>query len=194
MYDIPTSITIDGKDYHIRNDGDYRMVLDCFLALEDAELDNKERLFSSLIIFYEDLNSIEDVLSLDNLTAFVTEMYNFFNCGQKESPGARSNYRLIDWDADAQLICSAVNKVAGKEIRLEKYIHWWTFLGYYGAVGESTLSTVITIRDKITRHKSLEKYEKEFKRNNPQFFNWNSDSLERQEANKLALDLWNSEG
>ena len=54
MYEIPTTIELDGKEFNIRNNGDYRTILDCFNALQDAELNKQERLFASLIIFYQD--------------------------------------------------------------------------------------------------------------------------------------------
>lgn len=192
MYEIPTSVQIDGRKFHIRNDGDYRVILDCFGALGDSELDAKERLLASLIIFYDDFSSIGDIIQVDNLEDLVSEMYRFFNCGNDKSLGTSTNHSLIDWDNDSQLICSAINKVAGKEIRMEPYIHWWTFMGYYTAIGESPISTIIHIRDKIMKNKKLEKHEREFKRNNPQYFTWNSKSVEENEADRLVRELWNS--
>lgn len=192
MYEIPQSITINGEEFPIRNRGDYRMVLDCLVALDDAELTKQERLYSALIIFYESLNSIEDVNSLLDLPTAVREMFKFINCGQTESSGASVDYKLIDWDRDSQLICSAVNKVYGKEIRLEPYIHWWTFMGYYLAVGDSALSTVVGIRNKIIKGKPLEKYEKEFRKNNPNYFNRSFDSAKKKDLDNYVKELWNS--
>ena len=108
--------------------------------------------------------------------------------------GKQMNYRLIDWEKDSQMICSAVNKVANTEIRSEPYIHWWTFMGYYSAVGESLLSSVVSIRDKMMRGKKLEKYEQEFRRNNPEYFVWNTDSVADEEAEELFKQLWNKSG
>ena len=104
------------------------------------------------------------------------------------------NHKLIDWGMDSQMICSAINKVANKEVRAEPYIHWWTFMGYYSAVGESLLSTVITIRDKMVRGKKLEKHEKEFRRDNPEYFVWNTNRVEDEEAEELFRQLWNQKG
>lgn len=191
MYEIPTQIKVNDKTYAIRNRGDFRMVLDCFNCLADEELTKEERLVGCLIIFYEDLNSIDDVLKIDVESA-VEEMYKFFNCGQLESSTPVQNYKLIDWEQDSQMICSAINKVAGKEIRFEPYLHWWTFMGYYSSVGESMLSTVVSIRYKMARGKKLEKYETEFKRENPQYFVWNSKTVEQKEADALVKELWNS--
>lgn len=193
MYEIPTSITIDGQEFSIRNKGDYRTILDCFSALEDGELTAQERLFSSLIIFYGDLNSVDDLDKLPNLETAIEEMYNFFNCNSPTSPGTQSNHKLVDWDQDAQLICSAVNAVSNKEIRSEPYIHWWTFMGWYTAIGDSVFSTIISIRDKIVRGKKLEKHERDFRRDNPQFFTWNSNTVSQLEANDLLKTMWNKE-
>lgn len=192
MYSIPTSVQVGGKEYHIRNNGDYRTILDCFCALEDAELSKQERLCASLIIFYEDINSVDDINKFDDLQDAVMAMYDFFKCGS-DNTGAQTNHKLIDWEQDSQLICSAINKVANKEIRSEPYIHWWTFMGYYTAIGESPLSTIIGIRDKIIKGKKLEKYESQFKRENPQYFVWNARTIEEKEADNLIKDLWNSE-
>jgi hypothetical protein len=190
MYEIPTSIEIDGRQFHIRNNGDYRVILDCFQALEDVELQPTERILASLIIFYEDFNTIEDIYEV-NIEKAVSEMYNFFNCGS-DNFGTSSKYKLIDWEGDAQLICSAVNKVAGTEVRSVPYIHWWTFMGYYTAIGDSPISTIIHIRDKIMSNKKLEKYEREFRMKNPQYFTWNSKRVDDAEADKLMRELWNN--
>lgn len=194
MYEIPTKIFIEGEEFPIRNNGDYRMVLDCFKALQDAELNPKERVFCSLLIFYENINSIADINKFPDLETAIKEMYNFFNCGKDQSVGKRMKHRLIDWDKDSQMICSAINKVANKEVRAEPYIHWWTFMGYYSAVGESLLSTVLSIRDKLSRGKKLEKYEREFKNENPEYFVWNARTTDDEEADKLFNELWNNGG
>lgn len=192
MYEIPTTVRINGEEYAIRNDGDYRVILDCFLALEDDTLDSKERLLAALIIFYKDFNSVQDIYSFEYLEEAVTGMYNFFNCGQEPSENNSVNYKLIDWEKDSQLICSAINKVANKEIRAEKYLHWWTFMGYYAAIGESALTTIIHIRDKIVRQERLDKTERKYKQRNPQYFDWNHSSVEQREADRLVTELWNS--
>ena len=91
MYEIPTTINIRGKEFQIRNNGDYRMVLDCFMALQDVELSKQERLFAGLLIFYQDINSLEDLVKFPDLSEAVSQMYNFFNCGQTQGVGRNVN-------------------------------------------------------------------------------------------------------
>ena len=191
MYSIPTSITVDDKIYKIRNRGDYRTVLDCFEVLEDVELEQKERLLACLMIFFEDFNELSDLLDCKDLEPLVHEMFVFFSCGDA-SEAQRQSKKLMDWKQDSQLICAAVNTVAHMEVRAIEYLHWWTFMGYYMSIGESLYSTIISIRDKIVNGKKLEKYEKEFKSKNPQYFMWNSKSVDQKEAEQWVADIWNS--
>ena len=194
MYEIPTKIILNGEEFQIRNNGDYRMVLDCFEALQDTELSMLGRLFASLIIFYEDINSIEDVNKFPDLNEAVIQMYNFFNCNQPQSMGKKVHTKLIDWKLDSQLICSAINNVANKEIRSVPYIHWWTFVGYYTAIdGESLLANIVRIRSKLINGKKLEKYEREFKATSPEYFVWNSKTVEQNETDELLKQIWNNE-
>lgn len=187
MYDLPTSIILDGQEWPIRNKGDFRVILDCFEALNDIELSNNEKVFASLIIFFQDINCLEDIQKLPDVEKAYQEMVNFFNCGQEESKSA--SYKLIDWQADATLIISAVNKVAGKEIRSE-YVHWWTFMGYYVAIGECPLSTIVGIRYKKIKNKKLEKWEREFIKDNPQYFGNATKTPEQLEMEKWLKEQW----
>lgn len=193
MYDLPISVIVNDTEYKIRNAGDFRMVLDCFSALNDIEMGEDFRILASFIIFYEGFDDIEDVAKLDadTITQLTAEMLKFFNCGSEERDDVNLP-KLIDWDTDSMMIMAAVNNVAGKEIRTEQYVHWWTFVGYYMSIGESVLSTVVSIREKIIKGEKLEKWENKYKSEHPKYFIWNSKSLEEQELDRLVDELWNS--
>lgn len=191
MYEIPTSIQLEKQSYPIRNQGDYRMVLDCFKALNDQELSLEERIYASLIIFYEDMEDIEDLERFEDLEEAVRQMYIFFNCGVDLSEDERRNPRLIDWEKDEQIICSAVNNVAGSEVRALPYLHWWTFMGYYLAIGESPLATIVSIRSKIANHEKLEKYERKFQHDNPQYFKMDFRTEEDKRYDEMVKQIWN---
>ena len=191
MYELQTTVRINQVPFKITNKGDFRMVLDCFEALDDRELSPSEQMYAALIIFYEDLNSIEDiVLHKDILEELQCEMVKFFNGGDANLQSNTHNYRLIDWSKDSNLICSAINNVAKQEIRALDYLHWWTFLGYYTAVGECPLSNIIGIRYKIAKGEKLEKHEQKFKQENPEYFNIDLRSREQQEADDYVRKLW----
>lgn len=195
MYELPTTIELEnGHHLNIRNQGDFRMVLDCFNALTDADINREERIYACMIIFYKDLMGLEDIESFFDDSTFrdaVEKMFDFFNCGE-EQIGYKANKNLINWRKDEQMIMSGINKVAGKEVRAEKYMHWYTFVSYYMAIGDGVLSTVVSIRDKLVRGKKLEKSEKEFYKENPSYFNWQMKSAEEIRMEKEIDELWNS--
>lgn len=195
MYDLPTSIQIEDRQYQITNNGDYRVILDCFSALSDTELSEDEQVLASLLIFYNEFTDLEDIpRNEETLKQLISEMCKFFNCGQDETIGASVNEKIIDWENDANIIVPAINNVAHIEVRSLPYLHWWTFMGYYMSVGESVLSTVVSIRHKLNKGKELEKWEREFKRDNPQYFNWKKKSKEQLDLDEYVKNLWNNGG
>ena len=73
----------------------------------------------------------------------------------------------MDWEQDAPIVFSAINKISGREVRdPNQYMHWWTFIGYFDEIGEGTFSQVLAIRQKRAKGEKLEKWEREFLKNN----------------------------
>ena len=155
-WELPREAVIGGNTYHLHTD--YRDILDIFSRLQDETLPEFIRWKVALALFYEEQIPEEDFQEAARYFC------SFVNCGQEETehPGPP----LIDWEADAQVIVSDVNKAAGKEIRELPYLHWWTFLGWFHSIGEGGLSTLVSIRDKLNRGKKLEKWEQEYYRRN----------------------------
>lgn len=152
---LPQSAVIGGKQYGINSD--FRDVLEIIGYLTDTKRTEYSRWMIALGLFYEgDIPAEHQEEAAKFLSDFIS--YGV----QDDKPGPK----LMDWDQDAQLIIADVNKVAGKEIRAEKYLHWWTFLSYFNGIGEGQLSTVIGIRSKKAKGKKLDKWEQEFYRDN----------------------------
>ena len=163
VWSFPTSLTIGGVDYEIRTD--YRVVLDLLMALNDPELTDSDNKMSSymqsrvvLEIMFPDCDNIpqEHIQeALDKVSEFIDMG---IGCDSKKP-------KTMDWEQDAPIIIPALNKVLNKEIRAEKYMHWWTFLGAYMEIGEGLFSTVVHIRQKKAKGK-LEKWENDFYKQN----------------------------
>lgn len=191
MYNLQTSVEINGASFGIRDKGDFRMVLKCFKALNDPEIIGIEKLYTTLIIFYEDFEDLDDLLEHEDIIEdLLKQMFLFFDNGEDNLQSNTGSHRVLDWDKDSNLICSAVNNVAKQEIRSLKYLHWWTFLGYYMAIGECLLSHVISIRYKISTEQKLDKHEQKFRQENPQFFDIDMRSMEQKEADDYIKQLW----
>ena len=76
--DLPIYVDINGKKHHIRNDCDYRVVLDAICALKDHELTYEEQVRCALFIFYEDISEIED------FETAIKEMFRIINGGEQQ--------------------------------------------------------------------------------------------------------------
>ena len=154
-WNLPTSAVIGGREYPIH--ADYRDVLEIFAYLDDPDRPEYIRWQIALALFYDgEIPPAHMQEAMDYLSEFVS-------CGQQDT---RPGPKLMDWEQDAQIIVADVNKVAGTEIRAVEFLHWWTFMAYFHAIGEGQLSTLVAIRDKLRRGKKLEKWEQEYYRKN----------------------------
>jgi hypothetical protein len=161
---LPETLNIGGTEYPIRTD--YRDILQTFEAFNDPDLESDDKWIVAFYLIFSDFNGPEDVEEavengFDVLEAQKKIMW-FIAGGKQERQNNRPEPPTYDWVQDEQLIFSAVNNVAKREVRELEYLHWWTFLGYFNEVGEGTFSYIVGIRDKLNRGKKLEKHEREF--------------------------------
>lgn len=151
---LPQTLNINGRAYKIRSD--YRDILQIIAAFGDKELSDEEKAYVCLKRLFVAMESIPKSDYQDAYEAAVT----FIEChisDRKPSP------KVVNWEKDEQLIFPAINKVAGMEVRAVPYMHWWTFLGYFQSIDrEDIWGFILTIRQKRSKGKKLEKYEKDF--------------------------------
>lgn len=159
---LPEALTVDGVEYPIRSD--YRNVLQVFEAFSDQEMTDWEKWTVAIYILFEDFSCDDDVYEAEengfNVKEATKQITWFVSAGQPDKEVLE--LPTYSWQKDEQMIFSAVNKVAGKEVRELDYLHWWTFLGYFNEVGEGSFSFIVGIRHKLNHGKKLEKHEKEF--------------------------------
>lgn len=158
--ELPETVNIDGVEHEVRTD--YRDILTILVASNDPDLKESEKAVVALTIFYKDIAFIND----SNMQEAITKMNRFIDCGEDGLENAPTSIRLFDWEQDEQIIFSAVNKVAGHEVRNDNYLHWWTFIAYYTEIGEGTFATIVSIRDKRAKGKRLDGFEKSFYQQN----------------------------
>ena len=184
MYSLPLEIDAGGQILAIRNKGDYRTIIDCITALNDDDLNDFEKSNAALYIFYD----VDNVLAIKNWDAAIEEMMKFI--AVSDDIGTDADVKCIDWEEDEKLVVAAVNKVRGEEIRALPYLHWWSFIASYMEIGESTLATIIGIRVKIKKGKSLDSWERDFRNNNPEYFMWKKDRDKQLKDKQLIDDIW----
>lgn len=154
LWQLPVKACLEGKTYDLHPD--FRDILEIFSYLEDPDLPEAVRWRIALGLFYE------QPVPPEHRQAAMEYLIRFLTCGRPDPPGPK----LLCWQQDADAIISGVNRAAGQELRSLPFVHWWTFLGWFHAIGEGPLSTLVSIRDKLRRGKPLEGWEKEFYRDN----------------------------
>ena len=153
LYQLPRDVILGGKRYPIC--ADFRRVITILSVLEDPAWPEFLRWQVALELFCPGVPDEHREQAMGLLADFI-------RCGAPDTPGPR----LLDWRQDAAMIISDVNKVAGKELRAEEFVHWWTFLGWFHAIGQGQLSLLVSIRDKRRRGVKLEPWEEAYYQQN----------------------------
>ena len=78
MWDYPLFVTVDGEQFEIENNCDYRVVLDCLDCYEDNNLDLITQHQSALVIFYKEPQKIK------NVEEAVKQMIRVIDCQSEE--------------------------------------------------------------------------------------------------------------
>lgn len=178
--DLPTTLEVNGKMLPIRSD--YRVALNVLEAFADEELSDEEKGLVALQCIFVDEIKQEDFKEALNKIIW------FFNCGNTIEQ-VRSSKPLYSWEQDEHIIFSAINKVAGKEIRAVEYMHFWTFIGLFNEIGESSFATVVSIRKKKQNNQKLEKWEKDFCKRNPEMVNLKRKYTKEEQDTLNKLDI-----
>lgn len=175
--ELPRTLEICNKKYAIRTD--FRSVLKIIAAFNDENLSNEEKVFICLSRIYEHLEQIPR--TKEAYEEAYRAARDFIDCRlSNDDPGPA----ILNWEKDEQMLFTAINKVAGTEVRTLPYLHWWSFIGFFSEIDrESLFGVVLMIRQKKSQHKNLEKNEQEF-------FNANRDlcAVSRDEAKKTPED------
>ena len=104
-----------------------------------------------------------------------------------EDTGGKPPPRVMDWEQDESIMFPAVNKVAGFEVRTARYVHWWTFMGYYMEISDGVFAQVLNLRLKRAKGKKLEKSELEFARENARLIKIRAPESAEDKAEKERL-------
>ena len=164
---LPKSLEVNGKNYAIHSD--FRVVLRIFQAFNDHELDEQLKAYVCLKKLYVAPESITQ----GDLQEALNKAFWFVGGGDscRSKP---EKVKTFDWEHDESIVFPAISKVAGFEVRECRYMHWWTFLGYFGEISEGLFSTVMHIRQKRSKGRKLDKWEAEFYNKNKSLININS--------------------
>lgn len=159
LWTLPRSAALGGREY--THATDFREILRILQVLGREDLRPQLRWFRALGLFFH------EPIPYGIHREAMAYLAGFVSMGE---PTPNSPVGLLDWQADGAEILEGVNAVAGRDVREESHVHWWTFLGWYHCVGPGRLATLVGIRQKLRRGQPLTAEEKEFTRACPHKF------------------------
>ena len=180
FYSLPEQLDVGGKLYDIRTD--FRAVLDIMASYSDPELEGPDKTQVLVEILYVDY----DVIPFEHMEEAIKKACWFIDMGMPASN--KQQPRTMDWVKDAPIIIPEINKYIGKEVRSVEYMHWWTFFGAYMQIGgEGLYSSILNVRQKKSKGKKLESWEREFYKDNQVLcdLDWEQKQKEREAVEKL---------
>lgn len=160
-YRLKKGVCIGGKLYDIRND--YSVMMDISKALDDPNLDDQERAYIALDLFYPDFNDIPT----EHFKEALDKCMDFLSAGMPKG----NMPKLISWEKDFPLIVGAINRILGYDIRSIPYdvknntggVSWETVISAFREIGGDCLwAQVVGIRYKLAMGKPLDKSEREW--------------------------------
>ena len=178
---LPKTLLVGGVKQPI--DSDYRTALKVFVACDDVELLDSEKMEVMLKLIYNDFESI----SPNDYQEAIEQAVWFLDGGSILDKAKEQQKKVIDWEQDENYIFSAINKVANNEVRAVDYMHLWTFLGYFCEMGEGMLQNILNIRIKKNKGKPLDKAEQEFYRDNQELIDIREKYTEEEEKERDRL-------
>lgn len=178
-WELPTSLNVGGVDWNIRTD--FRAILDISKYFSDHEYEDYEKWEICLTILYEDYEK----MSFDLKEEAIQKAIDFIGMGIKDDRIKRPV--VMDWSQDATVIIPSINRVLNTEVRSVHYLHWWTFLGAYMEIGDSLFSQIVGVRTKKAKGEKLEKWEKDFYKENKQLIDFQRNKHKRNKEEEDAL-------
>lgn len=176
-WQLPKTATFGHTTYRLHTD--FRDILEIFSYFDREELPAFMRWQIALGLFYDPQVAPEHT---QQAMDFLAEFINGGSAPKSAGP------KLLDWQLDADLIIADVNRVAGTELRAQPYVHWWTFLAWFHAIGQGQLSTVVSIRDALHRGQKLEGWQKTYLQENRSRVLLQKPLTESEKAHKAALE------
>lgn len=154
---LPQELEVGGRLLPIRTD--FRDVLNLFPMFDDTKLTDAEKAYVACRNIYK-CSITADIFD----EAF--EKLSWFIDGG-DMPKEEAPVKVLDWEKDERVLMPAISKTVGvPDIRSLPYMHWWTFLGAFGELGDGLFTMILNIRRKLADGEKLDEWEQKWAHKN----------------------------
>ena len=180
VWNLPKTAVFGGVEYKIN--ADFRDVLEVIRYLNDQSKTIYTRWRIAVALFFD--GEIPEEYQ-EEAAQYIADFIAYETKDDKPCP------KLLDWEQDAQMIITEVNNVAGRELRGEAFVHWWTFLSYFNAMrAENPLHMIMAIRSKKAKGQQLDKSERKYYSENREKVDFQTPETAKIAEEKAYLEKW----
>ncbi len=158
---LPRKVEIDNREYKINYD--FRTSILFEIMMQDDELDDKEKIYNALLLYYPVIP--------DNLEEAIKQILWFYrggkDIGERTSSGNSrvsmgKDTRAYCFDYDDDYIYSAFFTQYGIDLQDIEYFHWWKFRAMFRALKEDNEIVKIMGYRSMTINTNMSKEQKDF--------------------------------
>ena len=175
---LPNTLEVEGVEYDINSD--FRLCLLAIVAMDDIGFSDSSGIDFALDVIF----GKENMSKIKNKTEAGVKMMWFLSSGKElESKDEADPFSppLVDWEQDERLIFTGIAGKIGRDIRMDEYCHFWTFMAYFHSMSDCAFTDVKSIRYKMAKKIKLEKSEQDFYRRNREIVDIKRDTQERED-------------
>lgn len=182
---LPVEVEIEGIKYEINSS--FRTSLLFLSLMEDAEVDNVEKIQLALELYYP--------IVPKNINKAIEKIKWFYKCGKdikqskSKSTSNKNNEKILDYEEDADYIYSAFMSQYNIDLQDIEYLHWWKFQSLFNGLKDDNKICEIMKYRSIDISKIKDKEQKKFYKDMKNLYKLdqkisNEDLLELEELSK----------
>lgn len=182
---LPVEVEIEGIKYEINSS--FRTSLLFLSLMEDAEVDNVEKIQLALELYYP--------IVPKNINKAIEKIKWFYKCGKdikqskSKSTSNKNNEKILDYEEDADYIYSAFMSQYNIDLQDIEYLHWWKFKSLFNGLKDDNKICEIMKYRSIDISKIKDKEQRKFYKDMKNLYKLdqkisNEDLLELEELSK----------
>jgi len=154
---LPQKVEIDNIEYRINYD--FRTSILFEIMMQDDELDDKEKIYNALLLYYPVIP--------DNLEEAIKQILWFYRGGKEISEGSSGvamgkSTRAYSFEYDDDYIYSAFLTQYGIDLQDIEDLHWWKFKAMFKSLKEDNEIVKIMGYRSMTINSNMSKEQKDF--------------------------------
>ena len=138
--ELPVTVRVDGREHPVR--WQYHHMIKVEVALHDPEIEENERLFNAMLIFYGGELPKDIQAAAEGMIAFLRYDKPLNRAQQREAKRNKHSPTLFCYDHDDELIFAAFMQHYGINLARTTDMHWYEFRALLSGLDECPFTRI----------------------------------------------------